>query len=91
MKRKMTKNDIKYRSILVESIKRINQVSLNKICKRLDLLNTNIRVKNGMTTESLEKLFDEYVNNLLKEIILAQSELTYASKIYYGGRKNVDK
>lgn len=86
MKRKMSKSEIKYRDVLVESIKRINQVSLNKICKRLDVLNTSIRVRNGMPVENLEKVFDEYVNSLLKEIILAQSELTYASKIYYGGR-----
>lgn len=83
--KKIEYRDKKYKKILVEKIKKINNISLKEICKDLNVSSYNVRV-DGMSIEKLDMVYDTYVNTLLKELLLSQSDISYERKIYYGGR-----
>ena len=83
--KKIEYRDRKYKKILVDKIKKINNISLKEICKDLNVSSYNVRV-DGMSIEKLDMVYDTYVNTLLKELILSQSDISYERKIYYGGR-----
>ena len=85
--KKLEYRELKYKKILIEKISRISNVTLTSVCKRLDIRPSNVKKENGLSTEKLELLLEEYINSILKEIILAQSDIAYEQKIYYGGRK----
>ena len=83
--KKISYRDKKYKKILVDKIKKINNISLKEICKDLNVSSYNIRI-DGMSIEKLDMVYDTYVNTLLKELLLSQSDISYERKIYYGGR-----
>lgn len=77
----------KYKNELRDAIKRINEITMTSICKRVGVEKGNVS-RGEAKLEYMEKVFDEYVNTLLKEIILIQADMSYKRKLFYAGKSN---
>lgn len=75
-----------YKNELRDAIKRLNEITMASICKRVGVEQANIS-KGNAKLEYMEKVFDEYINTTLKEIILIQADMSYKRKLFYGGNK----
>lgn len=78
----------RYKNELRDAIKRLNEITMASICKRVGVEQGNISRGNAKL-EYMEKVFDEYINTTLKEIILIQADMSYKRKLFYGGKKDV--
>lgn len=84
---KKTNMEKRYRKEIKEAIKKLNNVTMARVCRRVGVESANV-LNGECKLETLEKVFDEYVYSTLKEIILIQADISYQRKLFYGG-KNV--
>lgn len=78
----------RYKNELRDSIKRLNDITMSSICQRVGVEPANIS-RGNTKLEYLEKVYNEYINTTLKEIILIQADMSYKRKLFYGGNKDV--
>ena len=75
-----------YKNELRDAIKRLNDITMTSICQRVGVEPANIS-RGNTKLEYLEKVYNEYINTTLKEIILIQADMSYKRKLFYGGKK----
>lgn len=76
----------RYKNELRDAIKRLNDITMTSICQRVGVEPANIS-RGNTKLEYLEKVYNEYITTLLKEIILIQADMSYKRKLFYGGKK----
>lgn len=76
----------RYKNELRDAIKRLNDITMTSICQRVGVEPANIS-RGNTKLEYLEKVYNEYINTTLKEIILIQADMSYKRKLFYGGKK----
>lgn len=77
----------RYKNELRNAIKRLNDITMTSICQRVGVEPANIS-RGNTKLEYLEKVYNEYINTTLKEIILIQVDMSYKRKLFYGGKKD---
>lgn len=78
----------RYKNELRDAIKRLNDITMKSICDRIGVEQGNV-TRGNAKLEYMEKVFDEYINTILKEVILIQADMSYKRKLFYGGKKDV--
>ena len=76
----------RYKNELRDAIKRLNEITMKSICDKVGVEQGNV-TRGNAKLEYMEKVFDEYINTTLKEIILIQADMSYKRKLFYGGSK----
>lgn len=76
----------RYKNELRDAIKRLNDITMKSICDRIGVEQGNV-TRGNAKLEYMEKVFDEYINTILKEVILIQADMSYKRKLFYGGKK----